>query len=75
MKLPTDVVVEHTITLEQDLTYKAYPTNILKQQDRVTRHNTTQFYKVQWNYHSEDEATWKHEEFMWSNYPEVLLSR
>jgi hypothetical protein len=75
LKPPTDVVVEDTIPLEPDLTYKAYPTKILNQQDRVTRNKTTQFYKVQWNNHSKDEATWKHEDFLRSNYPEFLLSR
>jgi hypothetical protein len=33
LKPPTDVVVEDTIPLELDLTYKAYPTKILDQQD------------------------------------------
>jgi hypothetical protein len=56
LKPPTDVVIEDTIPLKPDLTYKAYPTKILDQQDRVTRNNTTWFYKVQWNDHSEDEA-------------------
>jgi hypothetical protein len=51
-----DVVIEDTIPLEPDLTYKAYPTKILDQQDWVTCNNTTRFYKVQWNDHSEDEA-------------------
>ncbi len=65
LKTPSDVVIEDTIPLEpDDLTYKAYPTKILDQQDRVTRNKTTRFYKVQWNDHSEDEATWEHEEFL-----------
>jgi hypothetical protein len=46
LKLPTDIVVKDTIPLELDLTYKAYPTKILDQQDRVTRNKTTWFYKV-----------------------------
>jgi hypothetical protein len=46
LKPPTDVVIEDTIPLETDLTYKAYPTKILDQQDCVTRNKTTQFYKV-----------------------------
>jgi hypothetical protein len=75
LKPPTNVVVEDTITLEPDLTYKAYPTKILDQQDRVTQNKTTQFYKVQWNDHSEDEATWEYEDFLRSNYPVFLLSR
>jgi hypothetical protein len=55
------------------MTYKAYPIKILDQQDRVTRKKTTQFYRVQWNDHSEDEATWEREEYLRSNYPEFLL--
>jgi hypothetical protein len=57
LKPPTDVIVDDTIPLELDLTYKAYPIKILDQQDRVTSNKTTRFYKVQWNNHSEDEAT------------------
>jgi hypothetical protein len=36
LKPLTDVVVEDTILLEPDLTYKAYLIKILEQQDRVT---------------------------------------
>jgi hypothetical protein len=54
---PTDVVIEDTIALEPDLTYKAYSVKIFKQQHRTTQKKTTRFYKVQWNGHSEDEAT------------------
>jgi hypothetical protein len=42
IKPPTDVVIEDTIPLELDLTYKAYPIKVLDQQDRVTRNKTTQ---------------------------------
>jgi hypothetical protein len=75
LKPPADLVIENTIPLKPDLTYKAYPTKILDQQDRVTRQKTTRFYKIQWNNHSEDEATWEHEDFLWSNYRDLLLSR
>jgi hypothetical protein len=64
LKPPTDVVIEDTIPLEPDLTYKAYPIKILNQQDRVTRNKTTRFYKIQWNEHSEDEATWEREDIL-----------
>jgi hypothetical protein len=75
LKPPTDIVIEDTIPLELDLTHRAYPTKILDQQDRVTRNKTTRFYKVQWTDHSKHEATWGHEEFLWSNYSEFLPSR
>jgi hypothetical protein len=47
LKPPTDVVIEDTVPLKPDLTYKAYPIKILDQQDRVTRNKTTRFYKIQ----------------------------
>jgi hypothetical protein len=75
LKPLANVVIEDTIPLEPDLTYKAYPIKVLDQQDRVMRNKTTQFYKIQWNDYSEDEATWEHEKFMRSNYPKFLLSR
>jgi hypothetical protein len=75
LKPPTGVVIEDTIPLKPNLTYKVYSTKILDQQDRVTRNKTTRFYKVQWNDHSEDEATWEHEDFLRSNYPDFLPSR
>jgi hypothetical protein len=46
LKPPTDMVIQDTIPLEPDLTYKAYPIKILDQQDRVTRNKTTWFYKI-----------------------------
>jgi hypothetical protein len=64
LKPPTDVVIEETIPLESDLTYKVYPIMILEQQDRVTHNKTIWFYKIQWNDHSKDEAMWEREEFL-----------
>jgi hypothetical protein len=75
LKPLTDVVIEDTILLEPDLMYKAYPIKILDQQDRVTRNKITQFYKIQWNEHPEDEAMWEREDFLRANYPEFLPSR
>jgi hypothetical protein len=75
LKPPTDMVIEDTIPLEPDLTYKAYPIKILDQQDRVTRNKTTRFYKIQWNEHSEDEATWESDDFLLANYSDFLPSR
>jgi hypothetical protein len=64
LKPPTYVVIEDTIPLEPDLMYKAYPIKVLDQQDRVIPNKNTQFYKIQWNEHSKDEAMWEHKEFL-----------
>jgi hypothetical protein len=61
---PLTDVIEDTFSLEIDLMYKAHPIKVLDQQDRVTHNKTTRFYKIQWNDHSKDEATWEHEEFL-----------
>jgi hypothetical protein len=75
LKPLTYVVIEDTIPLKPNLTYKAYPIKILNQQDQVTRNKTTQFYKIQWNAHSKDEATWERQDFLRANYLEFLPSR
>jgi hypothetical protein len=75
LKPPTDVVIEDTIPLEPDLTYKAYPVKILEQKDWTTQKKTIRFYKVQWNDHSEDETTWERVDFLRSNFSELLPSR
>jgi hypothetical protein len=63
-----------TIHLKPDLIYKAYPVEILEQQDRTTPKKTIRFYKVQWNGHSEDEGTWERDDFLQSNFPKLLHS-
>jgi hypothetical protein len=45
------------VTLELDLTYSEHPIRVLDQKDRVTRRRTLKFYNIQWNQHTEDEAT------------------
>jgi hypothetical protein len=70
----TNMVIEDTIPLEPDLMYNAYSIKIFEQQDQTTQKKTTRFYKVQWNNHSEDEAMWEREDFLLSNFPELLSS-
>jgi hypothetical protein len=69
---PVDVVVDDVSPLDADLSYPEHPVKILDQQDRVTRHRTIRFFKVQWSRHSEQEVTWKTEEFLHFKYPEFL---
>jgi hypothetical protein len=46
LKPLTDVVIEDTIPLEPDLTYKTHSIQILDQQDRIACNKTTGFYNV-----------------------------
>ena len=51
------------IELAKDLTYEEKPIRILDQTERVTHSKELRFYKVQWEHHTEEEATWEREEF------------
>jgi hypothetical protein len=62
------------VVLEPDLTYFEHPIRVLDQKDRVTRRKTLKFYKIQWNQHSEEEATWKTQDFLDKNFPGFLAS-
>ena len=52
-----DTVPLEAIQLKDDLTYEEKPVKILEFANRVTRRKVIKFCKVQWNHHSEDEAT------------------
>ena len=54
-----DTVPLEAIQLDSDLTYEEKPVKILEFASRVTRSKVIKFCKVQWSYHTEDEATWE----------------
>jgi hypothetical protein len=62
------------VALEPDLTYSEHPVRVLDQKDRITRKRTLKFYKVQWNQHTEDVATWETQDFLEKNFPRFLAS-
>jgi hypothetical protein len=57
LKAPVDVVLPEVTPLEADLSYPEHPIKILDQKDRVTRHKTIKFFKMQWSNYTEEEAT------------------
>jgi hypothetical protein len=62
------------VSLEPDLTYSEHPIRVLDQKDRITRRRTLKFYNIQWNQHTEDEATWETQDFLEKNFPGFLAS-
>jgi hypothetical protein len=59
LKAPVDVVLPQVTLFEADLSYPEHPINVLDQKDRVTRCKIIKFFKIQWNNHTEEEATWE----------------
>jgi hypothetical protein len=74
LRVPDRTIDVMDVTLEPDLTYSEHPIRVLDQKDRTTRRRVLKFYKIQWNQHTEDEATWKTQDFLEKNFPGFLAS-
>jgi hypothetical protein len=62
------------LDLGGDLTYSEIPVEVLFMTERVTRNKVIKMCKVQWSHHTEDEATWEHEEVLREDYSELFSS-
>ena len=51
------------LELAKDLTYEEKPVKILDEMERTMRSKVIRFFKVLWEHHSEEEATWEREDF------------
>ena len=60
------------LTLQPDLSYIEHPVKILDEKERVTRNQVVKFYKVQWQNHSANEATWEQESYILEHNPHLL---
>jgi len=72
LRVPNKIMDIEKLQVEPDLVYPEHPVKIVDHKTRVTRNQTSNFYKVQWSNHSEREATWETEEFVQSKCPELL---
>ena len=70
-----DTVPLEEVQLESDLTYEEKPIKILETVERVTQTKTNKFCKVQWNHHSEEEATWEREDDLKEDHPHLFASQ
>jgi hypothetical protein len=72
--VPEEQLPMEYLDLGGDLTYSERPIKILDTIERVTCSKVIKMCKVQWSHHTEDEATWGHEEELIANYPELFPS-
>ena len=70
-----DTVPLEAIQLESNLTYEEKPVKILETAERVTRTKTIKLCKVQWDHHTEEEATWEREEDLTQDHPHLFASQ
>jgi hypothetical protein len=73
LKALVDVMLLDVTSLEADLLYPEHPIKILDQKDHVTRCKMIKFFKIQWNNHTEEEATRESEDFLCSHHPDFTL--
>ena len=64
LRIPEEVVAPTNIKLQSDLTYEEKPIRVLEKMERVTQSKVIKFYKVVWNNHSEQDATWEQEDYL-----------
>jgi hypothetical protein len=74
LRVSKEQVLIEELDLGGDLTYSEKPIKILDTVGRVTRNKVIKMCKVQWSHHTEDEATWEHEEELRADYPELFPS-
>ena len=69
LRIPEEAIAPTNIKLQSDLTYEEKPIRVLEKMERVTQSNVIKFYKVVWNNHSEQDATWEREDYLHEIYP------
>ena len=74
VRVPTEIIDQSEIIVEPDLSYNEYPIKILDQKESGTHRKVVKMYKVQWNHHTEEEATWETEDYLNQHYPTFIKS-
>jgi hypothetical protein len=72
VKIPTEIIDSQAIKIEPNLTYTEHPLKVLDTKERSTRRETIRIYKIQWNHHTEEEATWETESYLQHNFPDFF---
>jgi hypothetical protein len=72
VKVPTEIIDTQAIKIESDLTYIEHPIKVLDTKERSTRRETIKMFKIQWDHHTEEEATWETESYLQRSFPDFL---
>jgi hypothetical protein len=72
VKISTKIIDPQAIEIEPDLSYVERPIQILDTKERVTRRKKIKMYKILWDHHTIEEATWEIEDYLQKNFPDFL---
>jgi hypothetical protein len=74
LRVPEEQLPMEELDLGGDLIYSERPIKIMDIAERVTHSKVIKMCKVQCCHHTEDEATWEHEEELRADYPDLFPS-
>jgi hypothetical protein len=74
LRVPEEQAPLEGLEVQEDLTYTEHPVKILETSERVTRNKKIKMCRVQWNHHTEDEATCEREDELRKTYPDLFAS-
>ena len=69
---PSHVLDYSGLQLDDRLTLEEYPVRLLDREERVLRSRSIPFVKVAWSHHSDEDATWEHEDQMRELHPHLF---
>jgi hypothetical protein len=72
IKIPTKIIDAQSSEIQPDLSYTEHPIKVLYTKERSTRRETIGMFKIQWDHHTEEEATWEIESYLQRNFPDFL---
>ena len=72
VKVSEEIIEQQDLEVESDLSNVVYPMKILDSKERSTRREKVRMYKIQWNHHTKEEATWETEHYLQQNFPDFL---
>ena len=72
LRVPEEAIEPTNVKIQSDLTYEEEPIWVIEEMERVTKSKVVKFYKVVWNSHSEQDATWERDDFLRDAYPTFL---
>jgi hypothetical protein len=72
LRVPEEQLPMEELDLGGDLSYSERQVKVLDTTERVTRNKVIKMCKVEWSHHTEDEATWQHEEELRPDYPKLF---
>jgi hypothetical protein len=67
-----EIIDSQSSEIQLDLSYTKHLIKVLDTKERSTRRETITMFKIQWNHHTEEEATWETESYLQRNFPNFL---